>query len=223
MKFNYQDSSNKPGIYKIINTHINRIYIGQASRFERRWYDHKKNLSNGNHKNKFLLNDYNKCKEELKHDDFFEFHVIEIMENSTKQERNKREEEIIAQYYDKQETCYNFKQKTESKERSCFSNTPKETKVILSEKAKKQWENEEHRNAMSQKHKEFWNTPEGKEKASDRNKRAWWSEERRKAAAERMKKRYANLSQEEKEALHANLAKGREPSVYLNKKQNKKS
>jgi hypothetical protein len=214
MKFNYQDSSNKPGIYKIINIHTNRIYIGQASRFERRWYDHKKNLLNGNHKNKFLLNDFNKCKEELGHDDFLEFHVIQVMENSTKEQRNNREEQIIAEHYDKQENCYNFKQKAESKERSCFSNTPEKTKATLSEKAKELWANPEYKELISQKAKEIWNTPEGKEKAIKRNKEAWNSEERKQKASERMKTRMNSLTPEQWEKQLANLAKGRTPQSY---------
>lgn len=145
MKFNYQENANKPGIYKIINTHTNRIYIGQAARFERRWYDHKKGLVNGKHQNKFLLNDFNKCKLVLNDTEFLEFHVLEVMEGSTKEERNAREEFWISQYYDKQGSCYNFKQKTEAKERSCFSTTPEKTRKKLSEAGKKNLQNPEHR------------------------------------------------------------------------------
>lgn len=34
--------------------------------------------------------DFNKTKELLGHDDFLEFHVLEVMEKSTKEERNKQ-------------------------------------------------------------------------------------------------------------------------------------
>lgn len=136
MKFIYQSNANLPGIYKIINTHTNRIYIGQSSRFKKRWADHQKGLLNGNHRNKFLLNDFKKCKEELGHDDFLEFHVLEVMEGSTKEERNLKEEEWIAKFWDKQALCYNFKQKADSKERSCFSKTPEETRKKISEATK---------------------------------------------------------------------------------------
>jgi group I intron endonuclease len=145
VKLNYEDHSLKSGIYKILNTHTNRIYIGQASRFAERWYSHKRSLLGNIHQNKFLLNDFVKCREELGHDDFLEFHVLEVMEGSTKEERNKREEEWIAQHWDKQELCYNFKQKATSKERSVFSNTPEQTKELLSQAQKRLWQDPEER------------------------------------------------------------------------------
>ncbi len=137
MKLIYQDHSLNSGIYKILNTHTNRIYIGQTSRFKKRWADHAKSLLSGKHQNKFFRHDFAKCKTELGHDDFLEFHVLEVMEGSTKEERNKREEHWIAQFYDKQELCYNFKEKTEAKERSCFSLTPNETRQKISEATRK--------------------------------------------------------------------------------------
>lgn len=140
MKFNYQENANKPGIYKIINTHTNRIYIGQAARFERRWYDHKLHLSKGNHQNKFLLHDFNKCQIALGHTDFLEFHVLEVLDGSTKNERNLREEHWISQHWDKQDLCYNFKQKAEGAERSCRSLNPEDTKKKTSESMKKVWD-----------------------------------------------------------------------------------
>jgi group I intron endonuclease len=114
MKFNYEEHSLKPGIYKILNTHTNRIYIGQAKRFKERWMGHRSSLRRNKCMNHFFLNDYNKCKAELGHDDFLEFHVLDVMEGSTKEERNKREEEWIEKFYDKQQNCYNLKQKVES-------------------------------------------------------------------------------------------------------------
>lgn len=148
MQFIYQSHANQPGIYKIFNTHTNRIYVGQAARFERRWYDHKRQLLNGRHQNKFLLNDFNKCRAELGHDDFLEFHVLEVMEGSTKEGRNKREEEWIAQHWDKQDLCYNFKQKTTGKERTCYSLTPEETRQKISEGTKRGLANPETREKL---------------------------------------------------------------------------
>lgn len=140
MKFVYQEYSLKPGIYKIINTHTNRIYIGQCLTFKNRWYDHKRSLLNGKHQNKFLLNDFRKCSEELGHDDFLEFHVLEVMEGSSKEERNKREEEWIARFWDQQTLCYNFKQKTKAQERSCFSKAPEETRKKIAQNSQKMWD-----------------------------------------------------------------------------------
>jgi hypothetical protein len=91
--------------------------------------------------NHFFLNDYNKCKAELGHDDFLEFHVLDVMEGSTKEERNKREEEWIEKFYDKQQNCYNLKQKVESASRSYWSSNPTETskKISAKTKGRKTW------------------------------------------------------------------------------------
>lgn len=150
MKYNYQLHANKPGIYKITNTHTGRIYIGQAKEFKERWKSHASSLRNGKHQNKFLQNDYNKCKEELGHDDFLVFEVIEVMEGSTKESRNKREEERIGEIYqsllpDGSRVCYNFRQKVTDKERTCYSSSPEETKRKQSESMKKLWENPEYK------------------------------------------------------------------------------
>lgn len=144
MKFIYETHSLKPGIYKIINTHTNRIYIGQCLSFKNRWHDHKRHLLYQSHQNKFLLNDFNKSKTELGHDDFLEFRVLEVMENSTKQERNQREEFYIHAIWDQQERCYNFKKNIQAKERSCYSKNPKETRRLIANNTQKAW------NAMSE-------------------------------------------------------------------------
>ena len=156
MKFNYQSHSLKPGIYKITNTSSNRIYIGQAQKIKNRWQGHSISLRGNKHQNKFLQNDFNKCKEELGHDDFLVFEVIEVMEGSTKEERNKREEWWISQHYDDQAACYNFKEKVEGKERSCFSLTPEETKRKQSAAHKANWENPEFREKIIASQKERW-------------------------------------------------------------------
>lgn len=145
MRLNYQEHSLKPGIYKILNTHNNRIYIGQCASFKKRWYQHQRSLINGKHQNKFLQNDFNKCRTELGHDNFLEFHVLEVMANFSKEERNKREEELIALHFDKQDLCYNFKQKAASKERITFSNTPEQTKELISTIQKRLWQDPEER------------------------------------------------------------------------------
>lgn len=116
MKFNYEEHSLKPGIYKILNTHTNRIYIGQAKEFKARWNGHKRSLIAQKHQNKFLLNDFVKCREQLGHDDFLEFHVLEVMEESTKEQRNQREEEWITKWFDNGKNCYNLISKAVSRE-----------------------------------------------------------------------------------------------------------
>lgn len=127
MKFNYQDCSLKSGIYKIFNTHTNRIYIGQAKEFKERWKAHASSLRLGKHANKFLRADFNKCQELLGHDDFLEFHVLEIMEGSSKEARNVREERWIAQVLIAQQQCYNFELKPTKPEQSTWSHTPEQS------------------------------------------------------------------------------------------------
>lgn len=138
MKFVYEEHSLKSGIYKIINTHTNRIYIGQTQSFKKRWYQHSRSLKNGKHQNKFLLNDFNKCREELGHDDFLEFHILEVMEGSTKESRNIREEGLIAQWFDGGKQCYNLTLKAVSRE-GCPSKNPEETRKKKSVKSKEMW------------------------------------------------------------------------------------
>lgn len=150
MKFNYQSHSLKSGIYKITNIHTGRIYIGQAKRFKERWASHSAALRSSKHQNKFLQNDFNKCKEELGHDDFLVFEVIEVMEGSTKESRNKREEEYIGEIYqsllpDGSRACYNFRQKVTDKERTHYSSSPEETKRKQSESMKKLWDDPEYK------------------------------------------------------------------------------
>ena len=81
MKFNYGNFWKFGGIYKIINSINDRVYIGSASCFRERWAAHKHSLLNGKHSNTFLQNDYNKCKEEVGNDNFLEFHVVEVVES----------------------------------------------------------------------------------------------------------------------------------------------
>ena len=189
MKFLYQDHANKSGIYKIVNTHTNRIYIGQCKSFKQRWYGHKQSLIKNKHQNKFIQNDYNKCLLELGNDDFLEFHVLEVMENSTKEERNLKEEFYVASLFDKQQLCYNFHEKTKSKERSCYSNTPEETFLKKSTSAKRMWESEEYKKNQSEVQKqrttELWQNEEYRQKHVESITKAVQSEETRRNMARR--------------------------------------
>jgi len=203
MRFIYEEHSLKPGIYKIINTHTNRVYVGQAKEFKNRWMGHRSSLINNKHQNKFLLNDFNRCQEELGHNDFLEFHILEVMENSTKEERNRKEEFYIQAIWDMRDQCYNFKQKSEAKDRNHYSNTPEKTKLKKSSSMKRIWENEEFRSSLSDKAKERWNTPEGKIDASRRAQEIWSDPEHRKTMSEHLKDRM--LDPEQKQAAIKNL------------------
>jgi group I intron endonuclease len=174
MKMNYAEHSLKAGIYKIVNTHTGRVYIGQASRFKERWKAHQRTLLAGKHLNQFLQNDFNKCKETIGHDDFLEFHVIEVLDDSTKEERNKREECWITQT----DNCYNFQVKVVDTAKLAYSQTPEETadkksmlmrrlwqspgfKERQKQKLKESWENEGRREKFSNSAKSFWSSTEG--------------------------------------------------------------
>ena len=184
MKLVYNEHSLKLGIYKILNTHTNRTYIGQAKELKARWKGHCRSLLAGRHQNRFLQADFNKCRDALGHDDFLEFHVLEVMVGSTKEERNSREEWWIAQLYelklpDASRACYNFKEKTESKERGCYSNTPDEARAKKSLKSKEMWTSPEFKKATCEAIREGVMKPEARELRSRRMKEVWERPEHR--------------------------------------------
>lgn len=161
MLFFYQGSSKSSGIYEIRNRHTNRSYIGQAKEFKNRWtYGHKQSLIKNRNLNKYLLNDFNKCLEQLGHDNFIEFHILELMPYSTKDERNIREEFWIKTYEENGYQLYNFIKKITNKERSCFSNTPEETRLKHSKAFKKMWSDSIKKQEISNAIKEALNQPE---------------------------------------------------------------
>lgn len=192
MKFNYQTHANKPGIYKITNTHTSRIYIGQAQKLKNRWNDHKRHLLYGTHSNKFLQNDFNKCREELRHDDFLEFDVLEVMEGSTKEQRCAREEVLIQKVWDQCVNCYNIKKEVASKDRTCYSRTPEETSKIISENSKKYWSDPEWKAAQLEKMKLNAQKEEYRAKLSVSSKLMWSSEEFKASQKEKLKAAAAN-------------------------------
>jgi len=65
----------KSGIYKILNTKTNKIYIGSAKNLSDRWRTHRVHLNLNKHKNKHLQNSWNKYSGW-----FFEFIIIEYCE-----------------------------------------------------------------------------------------------------------------------------------------------
>lgn len=198
MQFNYQTHSNKSGIYKITNIHTGRVYIGQAKSFKKRWHDHSRKLIAGNHSNRFLQNDYNKCKQELGNDDFIIFEVIEVMEGSTKQERNDKEEAIIATFFDKCKTCYNIKEKVESEPRSCYSKTPEETRKKISENSKAYWTQPGFKERHIKSMQEFYSKQENLDKHSEMLKLRWSDESYKTKVVDKLKEAWANKPKEER-------------------------
>lgn len=154
MKFNYEGNSLKGGIYKILNTHSGRVYIGSAARFKTRWqHGHARSLEIGKHRNKFIQADFNKCREELGHDEFLEFHVIQLMEGSSKDERKVVEQEWIDQYFDNQKQCYNLQRKATLSREDVPSKNPAATFDKKSRAAKGKKHTPEWNTRISESHK----------------------------------------------------------------------
>ena len=75
----------KSGIYAIINTCNNKIYIGQSKSVKSRVSRHKTELKHNKHKNIYLQREFNKYGESC-----FEFKVIEFCAESEMTEKEKR-------------------------------------------------------------------------------------------------------------------------------------
>jgi group I intron endonuclease len=90
----------KSCIYQIVNTTNGRIYIGSAVNMYNRYHRHVCVLNKGQHSNRFLQNDWNKCGQ-----DNFYFEVIEYtpIENLLDQEQ-----QYLDALYDNQTNCYNL-------------------------------------------------------------------------------------------------------------------
>ena len=214
MKFLYENHANVGGVYKITNTFNNRVYIGQAKTFKKRWFNYKRNLPKGKGHNQFLCNDYLKCLAEIGCDDFLVFSIVEVMLESTQKQRNEREQYYISQYWDKQNQCYNISKIVEIKDRSIFSHNPEETKRKISAATKKMWQDPEKAASIRKSMRESLNDPEVSLSKQEGLLKSWLgNEKRRNAASERMTERMANNTPETEkiiETLKLSQPKGRE-------------
>lgn len=92
----------------IYNTHSHGVYIGQGSECKRRWVrGYAQTLPRGRCHNKSLQDDYNQSVLSLGHNDFIEFHVLRVMKDSTQQERERVEGDIICFFKDIGYQVYN--------------------------------------------------------------------------------------------------------------------
>ena len=130
MLFNYEGNSKLSGIYEIRNRLTNKSYIGSAKEFKNRWQGHNNSLKNNVHQNKYLQHSFNKHFEELNHSNFFEFHILEVMEDSTKEERLIKEEYWITQYQENNISLYNNQLKP-TKESKIWSSTLEKSKIKM--------------------------------------------------------------------------------------------
>lgn len=178
----------------IFNNYNWRIYVGSSKSFWKRWNDgHHKSLLRNKHSNRFLQADYNKCKEELGHDDFLEFHVIQDMPGSSREERLAIEENWIKVHFDNGKQCYNLSDKAVSRE-DTKNKAPlnRKTSPRLGVKATEEFK---IRNREIQ--KTYWSIPENRERLLTivRNK----TEFQKNKLAKAMTELWANRSLEDKE------------------------
>lgn len=78
------------GIYVIIHKKSGKIYLGKARNIKRRWNDHKRELTNGEHHNRHLQSAWNKYGEKA-----FQFKILEYCPT---EKLNEREKHYIAFY-----------------------------------------------------------------------------------------------------------------------------
>lgn len=163
--FGGEGCSLKSGIYKIHNTSSNKFYIGQSKEFKSRWNGHKKALLGNSRKcNKYLKNSFKYYYKKLGHTDFLIFSIIELIPNSTQEERETREEEIRLEYVQKYGENRVYSDKViKQGEKTVWSYTPEETKEKLSQSIKQLWKENKYQSRKNKKLEEIY----GKEKAKE--------------------------------------------------------
>ncbi len=149
MEFKYEGNSLKSGVYKITNTVTGKVYIGSAKSFKKRGYQHLRSLEKGIHQNKHLQHAFN-----IDGTNAFVFEVLEIVDG-TQTDRLTVEQKYLDTFLENWELCYNFKQKTVAKDRSCWSHTPEETSKKMSESQTRAW-NDLRRLNVSNTLKQLW-------------------------------------------------------------------
>lgn len=91
------------GVYKITNDKDGKFYIGSSKDIEQRWYEHKYELKNHKHGNKYLQNAWDKYGE-----DSFSFEVVEECDQKIQFEREQHYLNILNPF---EESGYNLVRK----------------------------------------------------------------------------------------------------------------
>ena len=71
----YKQSKRPMGVYRIVNTQNDKVYIGFATDLEARFNRHKAELKFGNHRNKELQKIWNSYGESA-----FEFEILDVLD-----------------------------------------------------------------------------------------------------------------------------------------------
>lgn len=180
------------GIYQITNTKKNRVYIGSAKSFKRRWGQHISKLKHNHHENVFFQNDWNKTGSE-----HFTFEILEVVQGDKVQRTEREQYYLNVSLSDRK--CYNIKKivkdtdgflssearKTKSEkisERLCevwkdperranFIKSQNDPSLIKkrSDQMHLLWQKPSHRRRIKSKLKEYWKNPESRAAASVRS------------------------------------------------------
>lgn len=117
--------NNNPGVYKIENTINGRFYIGgTVKKLGARWTEHRTVLNRGKHRNSLLQEDWTKYGEQA-----FQFIVLEVL---PKDDVLQREQELINQFFDYGENCYNLSSRAISGGGRKYRPAPAMKKYLLS-------------------------------------------------------------------------------------------
>ncbi len=162
MEIKLSGFANEGGIYKITNKQNNRIYIGSTSCFKKRFKKHKNDLEMNRHTNMFLQNDFNKCGTSA-----FLIEILEVIKG-TKEDRLKKEQFYIDQFYDGRKQCYNLRKDVYDTRESQKNINPTDRE----NDGRCQPHDETHKQKISEANKEAWQDESLRAKASiDANKR----------------------------------------------------
>jgi group I intron endonuclease len=167
------------GIYLILNTKNNKVYIGQAEDIRKRWGEHKRSLKNNKHDNQHLQHAYNKYG-----DQSFKYKILEYCEI---EKLNEREQHYLDVYIPKG-ICYNIAINAEISMRG-YKHTL-ETRLKMSEAAKlRPPPSEETRRKISEAGKGRIHTEKARKKMSEAQVRKIITDETRHKMSEARKKR----------------------------------
>jgi group I intron endonuclease len=163
------------GIYSIVHIESGRPYVGSAVLFFKRWSEHRMNLRRNKHPNQRLQNFWNKYGE-----DAFEFKIIEVIENPTKELLESREQYWI-DFYNSADREIGFNIRKISSSNLGFKHTEEtKQKMRLAHLGKKQ--SPEHIKNAAESHR-------GKKRTAEQAKRCarTWTPEQRKQRSEQQK------------------------------------